>query len=500
MLRDVVDTHGGETSIPKYRLVLNHGKELDLQRYNAPNCSMNQVAAIITGAFDLRKEYRTLSVSLKNGNGLFTTILIIDPNADPMTYPVLFPRGDVGWSYHQPPRDLKYYDEEYTPYKDPTKKTRKKRSKKQANPSFHDDEAHEGEDEPTDDDEDRAEEIFTDPEAAIRKAGKKHYTLRDHYSYLLSYRAEEVAEPIPPPPPPEAGGAAPKVPPVGMFSPIHHGGRLAQQFVVDSFAKIEEHALNQVTNPVQQKKIRAEMYCVLTDHIRRRAAASPGTVEPGKAIVVPSSFVGSPRYMSLTYNKAMAMAMNTGPVDTFLTMTSNPKWKEVQENLLPGQKAEDRPDLIARVFKLKVDELLKDLFVRCIFGEVAGYAWTIEYQKRGLPHLHILLIHKNKIEKLRKGTDIDLMVSAEIPDKRIDPVLHNAVQDHMIHGPCGDLDPHRRGGGELPQYRRSQKLLGRTLSLPPRSMLENLWVSNQRHVTLRRESHSPPPQQPGGAL
>ena len=34
-------------------------------------------------------------------------------------------------------------------------------------------------------------------------------------------------------------------------------------------------------------------------------------------------------------------------------MTCNPNWKKIQENLLPGQKASDRPELVARVIHLK---------------------------------------------------------------------------------------------------------------------------------------------------
>jgi hypothetical protein len=44
------------------------------------------------------------------------------------------------------------------------------------------------------------------------------------------------------------------------------------------------------------------------------------------------------------------------------------------------QEAIDRPDIVARVFKLKMDSLLKDLFEDKIFGQIAGYAWTVEYQ------------------------------------------------------------------------------------------------------------------------
>jgi hypothetical protein len=91
---------------------------------------------------------------------------------------------------------------------------------------------------------------------------------------------------------------------------------------------------------------------------------------------------------------------------------------------LPGQTAADRPDLVARVFKL--DALLTDLwatvfsdtcgreFTRCVYLSITfdivrharvlaryePHVEQVEWQKRGLPHAHILLIHDEPIHPI----------------------------------------------------------------------------------------------------
>ena len=40
---------------------------------------------------------------------------------------------------------------------------------------------------------------------------------------------------------------------------------------------------------------------------------------------------------------------------------------------------------------MKQQQLLKELKHKQIFGRYLGSVWTIEYQKRGLPHMHLLL-------------------------------------------------------------------------------------------------------------
>jgi len=52
--------------------------------------------------------------------------------------------------------------------------------------------------------------------------------------------------------------------------------------------------------------------------------------------------------------------------------------------------------------------------------------YTIEFQKRGLPHAHIL-IWLGSANKLKTRNDIDKIISAELPDGTLYPKLH---KDH----------------------------------------------------------------------
>ncbi|XP_058750081.1 uncharacterized protein LOC131623071 [Vicia villosa] len=95
----------------------------------------------------------------------------------------------------------------------------------------------------------------------------------------------------------------------------------------------------------------------------------------------------------------------------------------------------DRPDIISRVFKIKLDELLFDLTKKHVLGRVVAYIYTVEFQTRGLPHAHILLFMHPQ-SKYPTLEDINNIISAEIPSKEDDVELYNLVKRHMIHGPC----------------------------------------------------------------
>jgi len=67
---------------------------------------------------------------------------------------------------------------------------------------------------------------------------------------------------------------------------------------------------------------------------------------------------------------------------------------------------------------------------------VLAVIYTIEFQKRGLPHAHILVLLQPGHQYNNAG-EIDKIISVEIPDKSKEPRLFDIVSSFMIHGPCG---------------------------------------------------------------
>ena len=64
---------------------------------------------------------------------------------------------------------------------------------------------------------------------------------------------------------------------------------------------------------------------------------------------------------------------------------------------------------------------------------------TVEYQKRGLPHAHILLfLHHD--DKHPTAAEIDRIISVEIPYLNEEPLVYEAVKQYMVHGPCGSIN------------------------------------------------------------
>ena len=345
---------------------------------------------------------------------------------DALHYVLLFPLGDDGWHLDLP--------------KKPSQK--KKRSRQTA------DEHDEHVDRPLilggadmvfpdavqDDDEDE-EPVEHEGCDGQRRGRGKMIPPREYYAHRLQVRARE-------------GDGVDQV----RDDAITRGGRLFQEYCCGALYKTEHTRL--LFQRFNQKKMRADCYQNVHSAVAH-ANATGEEFQAGKRIVLTSSFTGGPRDQNQRFQDAIAVVRKTRAPSLFITMTCNPKWPEIIKELGLHEQAADRPDVVARVFRLKLARLLHELLDEGIFGHVVAHLYVIEFQHRGLPHAHILIILHDS--DAIKTDDIDAYVSAElppIPDRAAYTVeaeyraamkryeqLKDAVCSHMIHGPCGRENP-----------------------------------------------------------
>ncbi|KAF7812042.1 ATP-dependent DNA helicase PIF1 [Senna tora] len=196
-------------------------------------------------------------------------------------------------------------------------------------------------------------------------------------------------------------------------------GKLTQQFIVDGYTMIESQRLLYIR--LHHKELRADSYVTFTQALSRGETTSSNI---GKRIVLPSSFTGSERYSHENFQDAMTICKTCGFSELFITFTSNPKWPELCilfESM--NYTAQDRPDLLSRVFKIKLNALMKDITKEFLFD-----IYTIEFQKRGIPHAHIL-IWLNAEHKLTNEALIYSVICAKIPGQDSNPRLTSFDED-----------------------------------------------------------------------
>lgn len=181
-----------------------------------------------------------------------------------------------------------------------------------------------------------------------------------------------------------------------------------------------------------QDKLRADLYKGVLDALQEGLDITSISWR----IILPATFMSGPCFMHKKMQDALALLRVFGGSDLFITFTANPTWQEITDALLPNQQSYERPDLVARVFRLKFKSLLRNIMDRNLFGEARGYVYTVEYQKCGLPHAH-LIVFLHPVSRLSSASAVDSVISTEFPDPDTHPRLFNLVKRHMVHSPCG---------------------------------------------------------------
>lgn len=87
-----------------------------------------------------------------------------------------------------------------------------------------------------------------------------------------------------------------------------------------------------------------------------------------------ASFTGGPRYMYSHYLDALAICRVRGNPQFFITFTCNVKWPEIKRcmnkylELTPA----DKPDIVDRVFEMKVQKFVRLLKENKTFGYITA--------------------------------------------------------------------------------------------------------------------------------
>nr|KAJ0210749.1 hypothetical protein LSAT_V11C400209270 [Lactuca sativa] len=368
----------------EYKIILKTIPGQDQQVYNKPDVS--QVAALWVEGED-NGEQGQRNIEVKTHSDQSRTVQYYYGCYDPLQYPLMFPFGELGWHQHIPKK---------------TTSQRMKRGKviSEAETLISPWAAT------------NVDELLDMEESVLGRSleTSKCVSIREYYAYKLQIRRNDKSCSL-------------------LF------GRLLQQYIVDNYVKLETQRL--AFYRTQQQELRQEFLQGVVDAM---ASGETNASSIGKRVILPANFIGGPRNMRRRYIDAMALVQKFGKPDIFLTLTCNPNWLEIKQHLMPHEETQNRADLIVRVFHAKLQQFKDEIFKKEIFGKVVAYTYVVEFQKRGLPHAHFLLILAPHY-KMHHTEEYDEIVCDEIPDKNANPHLFRMVVKHMFHGPCCSLNP-----------------------------------------------------------
>lgn len=109
---------------------------------------------------------------------------------------------------------------------------------------------------------------------------------------------------------------------------------------------------------------------------------------------------------------------NVGYPNIFLRITCNPQWPGIKKSLLRGQSVTGRPDITARIFRIKLRAIMAFIIDGKIFRDVKTYVRVIGFRKQEKPHAHCISFKTpaSKVKTL-SPTFVTAIISAKILGK-----------------------------------------------------------------------------------
>ena len=193
---------------------------------------------------------------------------------------------------------------------------------------------------------------------------------------------------------------------------------LGQEYALDSYCRTLEESFRYLRNN-QSKLLRYHRQDTPAVSPEGTRATNPevttGAAEDhgSKDVYLPSSVVGSRKFLSNKTADGLAIAARLGNPLLFITVTTNKEWHEIRSRIPVGASPYDYPDVVCRVFHHKLEALRARLLTGAAWGasnvsvdEEGNATWVynvkdtlgkgyiisvIEFQQRGMPHAHIVL-------------------------------------------------------------------------------------------------------------
>lgn len=205
--------------------------------------------------------------------------------------------------------------------------------------------------------------------------------------------------------------------------------RVAEQWILDTFSRVEAVRAAQLSH---NKNVNDARSATFKDIANR---TSSGVAGLGRKWTLPASHYGTPAYVREKIAEGMAVISKLGDPSLFITITMNPKWKEVEVVHADADPLVFSPVLV-RVFRAKLLAVETALRNGDILGRRTVYVQRCcEFQQRGLIHAHVLVrLHGNP---LRSGDDVDKLVCARLWQSERCPQSHlGGCRDQPICDAC----------------------------------------------------------------